>query len=257
MSKYLKKNGICIELANLRGEVNFMFDIDDKDKEDSGAPPCGGKFQRFFINFLISVLIILVALFLWRIFIDVELAKEGMTLSREFMPILRNLRDHMILYVIDEKQGIDENYVVTNEREFLSGLKETVYKLSVYKPFRRINMKKCFEAGIFKILTKDNVCYIYTDLTKASQYFSGKPLILRKNIAYEAAFLAQRYWKGLNPAKVLQKREKHVLLAPFVYLYLGKPDMTSWDLFTQEMNDLYLPVLLFRNTPSISLGEIP
>ena len=240
---FLKKNGICIELAYLLGGVNFMLDIDDKDKKDSGTPPHWSKPLK---QFLIIIVILLV---LRLVFIRVEAAMEGMTASSSFMRILRDLRNHIISYVMDEKQGIDENYVITNEKEFLSGLKETVYK-----PFHGINMKKCFEAGSFKILIKDNVCYIYTDLTKASQYFSGKPLILRNNIAHEAAFVAQRYWKEGNPSNVLQRG---VLLPQVsIYLFLSKPDITYLNLFTKEMNDFYLPVFVFRNIPSISLGEI-
>jgi hypothetical protein len=171
-----------------------------------------------------------------------------MTDSRSFMPILRRLRENIILY-IDEKQGIDENYVITNEKEFLSGLKKTVYKPLT----RAMNMKKCFEAGVFKILIKDNVCYIYTDLTTATQYLSGKPLILRKNITYVAASLAHSVWKEGDSLNVLQR-------GGYLHgygLFLGKPDLTYLTLFTREMNDLYRPVFVFGNTPPISLMEIP
>ena len=218
-----------------------MLDIDDKDKKNSGVSPCGGKFLKRFLIILVTLLV------LRLVFIRVEAAMEGITHHRYFMPILMKLRDNIVSYIDNLEKH--ENYSVINEKKFLSDLKETVYE-----PIDSVNMKKCFEIGIFKILIQENVCYIYVNLTKAGEHFSRRPLALRNSVAEIAASLAATSWGKTTSdhvAKILQKGGTMLTTC-----FLAKPDMKSLVLFQKEMDEFYFAFLILGNIPPLTLGEI-
>jgi len=173
-----------------------------------------------------------------------------------FLSILHTLRDHIteslfIGDIISEKRpGMDENHVVTNKEEFISALKETLYKVTR----NGTNMAEYFDADVFKILIQNNVCYIHTNLDNATRYLSRSPLQLRDNIASYAAYYSQLFYKRAGSFDISDLRGG---VYPINLSYVGIPVVNSYVLFSEEMNDLYLIIFVFKNDPPLSPGEIP
>jgi len=161
---------------------------------------------------------------------------------------IRDVRESIFLY-LEEKRGIDENYIVTNKEDFFSGLRE-----ALYKPIRGRSMRHFFGDGSFKIIIKDNVCYIRVDLDKVTRHISRSPSLLKKDVAYFAASQSKNDFKPggfLNIANI----ERGIL--PGSLYFFGKPDPSSYVLFSEEMNDLYVMICFFKNTPTFSWSEMP
>jgi hypothetical protein len=178
--------------------------------------------------------------------------KPDITHHRHFDVVYQKLKSSIYDFITDVRRGIDirklnakENIVlVIDEEEFLSGLKEAIYKLE--------NMKGYFDAGVFKILIKDNFCFIHADLDKAAHYISRSPLKLRESLARYAIFWSEEFYRTID-VKTMQSRGGAV--GP--HSFLGDPDVNAPVVFTQEMNDLYIMIFIFKNTPPLSPGEIP
>jgi hypothetical protein len=173
---------------------------------------------------------------------------EGMTHHRDFMPILMKLRDNIVFYTDNLEKN--ENYSIIDEKKFLSALKETVYE-----PISGVNMKKCFEIGIFKILVQENVCYVYVNLTKASAHFSGRPLELRNSVAERVASLAAKNWEKTTSDHVVKMLQKGGTM--LTTCFLAKPDIKSLTLFQKEMDEFYFAFLILGNITPLTLGEVP
>ena len=194
----------------------------------------------------------LILLSIFLLFIAFRIVWEGdmfrkpdITHYRNVNEIISKIRNNIFLYIIDEKQGVNEDYIVTNAEDFVSGLKETLYK-----PYGSQDMRKFFDDESLKILIQENVCYLRVDLDKVTHHISRSPSTLKKNMARFAASRSQRFKSGsfydMNQVK-----------GPFVDFFWGKPDFKSLVLFNEEMNDLYVVMCAFKNTPPLSLGEIP
>jgi hypothetical protein len=194
----------------------------------------------------------------WLILVLLILGFSAWQLSRKpdmqshyyFVSILQELKDHLLTFFFRDGRGMDENYVVTNEEEFVFALKEALYKTT---PNGK-NMTEYFNTGVFKILIQDNVCYIHTNLDNATRYLSRSPLQLRNNIAYYAAYYSQLFYKTAGSFDISRFRGGGY---PSVNSFVGKPVVNSYVLFNREMNDLYLITFIFKNNPPLSPGEIP
>jgi hypothetical protein len=175
--------------------------------------------------------------------------KPDIQSHHHFIYILRALKDHIVFFLRKEKLGMDENYVIVNEEEFVSALKETLYKTN----HNGKNLREFFDTGAFKILIQDNVCYIHANLDKTSQYISRSPLALRADITYFAVSWSNKMFKAGESFDITQVQGGS---RPGYYHFLGKPDVKSFVVFSEEMNDLYLWAFIFKNIPPLSLGEI-
>ena len=107
------------------------------------------------------------------------------------------------------------------------------------------DMKEFFDDGSFKILIQDNVCYLRVDLDKVTRHISRSPSMLKKNEARSAAYQVKKICK---PGDFLDM-DRIKGGVPIRYLYLAKPDVKSFVLFSEEMNDLYMVMFVFKNTP--------
>jgi len=169
--------------------------------------------------------------------------KPDMQTHYHFINILRELKDYIVVsFFIEEKPGMDENYVIVNEEEFVSALKETLYKTN----HNGKNLREFFDTGAFKILIQDNVCYIHANLDKTSQYISRSPLALRADITYFAVSWSNKMFKAGESFDITQVQGGS---RPGYYHFLGKPDVKSFVVFSEEMNDLYLWAFIFKNIP--------
>jgi hypothetical protein len=159
-----------------------------------------------------------------------------------------------------EKRGVEINdkkvFIVTNKEEFVTGVKEAFYK---QRPsFYGSDMKGYLDAGIFKILVRDNFCFVHADLDKAAHYIASAHFIsgsrfelnLRSSLASYAIRLSESFLeKGYTIERI---RSSHGRVANG---FLGAPDVVSPTLFTAEMNDLYQLAFVFDNTPPLTFTE--
>jgi len=173
-------------------------------------------------------------------------------IGHRFSPQLAGLRGVIIEAILyGERHGVQvaQNNrriaSITDKEKFVSGLLEAIFRCRV------TNMRRYFDAGIFKILVQDNVCFIRVDINKFSNYISRNPLVLRNSIARYVAYRSERYWLTLN----FDRFRPGGWWGPVAFL--GNSDIYTPIVFTEEMNEFYVLVFTFINDPPISISAFP
>ena len=237
---WLYELGIAIFLCAVKSAANIMIDQTDSHDKNKWA-------NR----------LILLGIFL--IFIAFRIAWEGdvfrkpdITHYRPFDDVFQNLSSTIRSYIYDGKSGVCESIdmaSIINEEEFISGLLEAIYKKTKYVK----NIKGYFDAGVFKILVRDNFLYIKTDLDKAAHYMSRSPLKMRDSLAGYAAYHSRRLFEQEGFFDGIRSKYGYRGGRSF----LGNFDIDSPVAFSEEMNELYMMIFSFSNDPPISIGVFP
>ena len=211
------------------------------------------------VKWLIFLIFILLFYVLFMIAWESDMfRKPNITDYRDFDSSLLRLAEITVGAIMRDQGSevpIDYNdrgcITITNKEEFVSEMLKALYKTT-----RVTNMKKYFDADVFKILIQDNFCFIRVNLSKASDYISRNPAKLRNNLASYAARRSKEFLGSFKTESAFDKYRSHC--GPRGgHPFLGNFDINSPVVFTEEMNELYMLVFVFDNVPSIQLNEFP
>jgi hypothetical protein len=167
---------------------------------------------------------------------------------RFFDDLRQDLRE-AVYNAIAESPGVERDidgkvFIVTDKETFLTELKETIYRRT---PTWR-DMTGYLDAGVFKILVRDNVCFIRADLDQFAHYVSCPPFRTKRSLVDYAVRWSEDFFE--DGARI----EKGGVGG---HCFIGSHDVNPPVLFTEGMNDLYNVIFVFSNSPPLILEEIP
>ncbi|MDR1049457.1 MAG: hypothetical protein LBL51_06840, partial [Synergistaceae bacterium] len=148
--------------------------------------------KNFMILFLLFLLYVL-GVFLYDVLQKPQVASYWL-LDYKMQGVRRSVYE-----IINEGYGVevsaDGKAIVSNKEEFIAGLKEVIYERNL----EGRNWKEYFDAGVFKILVRDNFCSIRVDLDKASHHMSRDPLLTKRSLSDYAVRRSEDFFdKGID-----------------------------------------------------------
>jgi len=203
------------------------------------------------LKVLITICVIL--LFSFILYVGLFLERPIVVNRTHFADSVWNVYHRMINGIIDMERGVQvernrEIVSIIDKEEFVAGLLEFIR--------RQVNMRRFFDAGIFKILVQDNFCFIRVDINAASRHRSHLRIDLRDAIARHAAIRSRRIFDSFETNDdALDWYRSEPGSKP--YVFLGNSNMNSPVAFTGDMNYFYMLTFLFSNDPPISISAFP